>query len=80
MGVAKSHRRRGIGTGLLLHNLFEAKRAGGHRVIIPWVDEQNETFYAQAVGAIRYCRFWKVEKTLPPPPPRRGGGRCPADA
>ena len=49
MGVAESHRGRGLGRLLLLASLADLRRLGYHRAVIPWTEAIE--FYRKSCGA-----------------------------
>lgn len=61
MGVSERLRGRGLGSILLLHNLYHARKAGLERIVIPWADEG---FYKRVIGAKIRQKFWKLEKEI----------------
>ncbi len=64
MGVKETHRRKGLGTLLVLRAFMHAKSKNMDTIIIPWVNEDNIAFYKNAIGATIHARFNKTIKNL----------------
>lgn len=62
-GVAKSHRGRGIGCGLLLASLADLHSLGYSRAVIPWTDAL--AFYDRCCGALPAHRFVAFARARP---------------